>query len=455
MTEQPLISVITPSFNQADYIEDTIRSVLAQDYTHWEHIVVDGGSSDGTVEILRRYKHLRWISEKDRGQADAVNKGVRMARGEIIAWLNSDDTYRPGALTIAARELDRARGRFVIMGRCEFCYDDGTPTGTFHPSAFSSHRRVVEIWKGYSIPQPAVFFYKEVWETCGGLDETLYFVLDYDLFLRFSRRYRFHSVDAVLATYRLQPHSKTSEISEDDLLEKSVAVSRRYWGPVYSPRHWYYAASFRRSRSPLRFRANQLWNQGVQEHSLGHRWRATGKIAAAVLLFPPLLWRRGRHQIIEAAVRLLGSTNARGLARQILGVAPPPQSIAGDVFADGWLSDHAVVSCIAEPNASRVVVEGEAHLSHFLNAPLRLRVSADDRDLGEQIVAHSGPFALVYPLPDELHGKSPLSLHLEPDKFFVPWELGLGPDRRRLSFRLQRVSATRQHEAPTAPSLPH
>lgn len=448
MSTPPLISVVTPSFNQAAYIEETIRSVAAQDYPHVEHIVVDGGSTDGTLEILARYPHLRWISEKDRGQADAVNKAVRMARGDIIAWLNSDDTYLPGALSVAARELDRARGRYVIMGRCEFLEDDGTPTGTYHPSVFSGHRGVVEIWKGYSIPQPAVFFFKEVWDRCGGLDESLYFVLDYDLFLRFSRRYHFHSVAEVLATYRLQPRSKTSEISEDDLLEKAVEVSRRYWGPLYSPRHWYYAWSYRRSRAPLRYRANQLWNEGLQAHSLGRRARAAGKIATAVSLFPPLLWRRGRHQLTDLAARLPGAARLRGLVQHLVGPPPLLHSVTGDVYADGWMSDHAIVSCIAEPDAARVVVEGEAYLSHFLNAPLRLRVSADDRDLGEQVVAQSGPFALEYPLPDDLRGKSRLSLHLEPDKFFIPWELGLGPDRRRLSMRLQRVSARRSPPRP-------
>jgi len=442
MSATPLISVVTPSFNQAAYIEETIRSVATQDYPHWEHIVVDGGSTDGTLEILKRHPHLRWVSEKDRGQADAVNKGVRMARGEIIAWINSDDTYRPGALSIAARELDRSRGRHVIMGRCEFLADDGTPSGTFHPSAFSGHRRVVEIWKGYTIPQPAVLFFKEVWEECGGLDETLYFALDYDLFLRFSRRYWFHTVDAVLATYRLQPLSKTSEISEQELLEKSVAVSRRYWGPAFSPRHWYYAWSYRRSTSPLRYRANQLWNRGVQEHSLGHRARAARQIATASILFPPLLWRRGRHQILEAAAQMPGAARVRGLARRVLGTAPPPQSIAGDVYADGWVSDHAIVSCVAEPEASRIVVEGDAFLSHFLDAPLRLRVSAEDRDLGQQSIPASGPFALEFALPADLRGRSPLAVHLQPDKFFVPWELGLGPDRRRLSFRLRSIAAT-------------
>ena len=96
---QPLVSVVTPSFNQAAFIEETIQSVLKQDYPHIEHIVVDGGSTDGTVDILQRYPHLRWISEPDCGQSDALNKGFAMARGEILGWLNSDDTYNAGGVS--------------------------------------------------------------------------------------------------------------------------------------------------------------------------------------------------------------------------------------------------------------------------------------------------------------------------------------------------------------------
>jgi len=241
---QPRISIITPSFNQGRFIEATIMSVLQQGYPNLEHIIVDGGSSDGTLAILARYPHLTVISEPDRGQAEAVNKGLRRARGDIIGWLNSDDTYYPGALAGAAATIDPAKGIFIAMGRCAYIDEDGEPTGAEHPSAFSSHQRVVAIWKGYTIPNPAVFFHRNVYEECGGLDESLYFALDYDLFCRYTSRFAITVVDRIWATYRLHQSAKTSEQNQGELLEKSLQVSRRYWGHPGSRQWWRYQRSF-------------------------------------------------------------------------------------------------------------------------------------------------------------------------------------------------------------------
>jgi len=240
----PKISIITPSYNQGRYIEATIQSVLEQGYPDLEHIIVDGGSSDGTLEILARYPHLTVISEPDRGQADAVNKGLRLASGEIIGWLNSDDTYYPGALADAAATIDPATGVFIAMGRCAYIDEQGTPTGTEHPSEFVSHRRVVEVWKGYTIPNPAVFFHRRVYEQCGGLDESLYLTLDYDLFCRYTARFDITVVDRLWATYRLHLTAKSSEQSQGELLEKTMEVSRRYWGEPCSLQWWRYWFSF-------------------------------------------------------------------------------------------------------------------------------------------------------------------------------------------------------------------
>lgn len=437
--KRPLISVVTPSFNQGRFIEETIRSVVDQEFTDWEHIVVDGGSTDDTLAILRRYPHLKWTSEPDRGQAHAVNKGFAAARGEIIAWLNSDDTYFPHTLATVARELGEHEERQVIMGRCEFTEVDGTRTGTFHPSAFSGHSRVVEIWKGYTIPQPSVFFRRNVLERCGNLDEDLYFVLDYDFFLRMSREYWFHTVDEVLSTYRLQPQSKTLEIDEAELLEHSIEVSRRYWGPVFFPSYWRYAASLRRSQKPLRFTANRWWTEGAQQYSIGNRASGIARMVAAGAIFPPLLLRRGRYPLVEAARRMVGRRQVERLASVVRGTSPTTGEIES-IYGDRWAGPKARATFDNPGGATHIELDGEVVLSHFFNSPLRLALSANDHDLGEHELAESGPFQLSIQLPQAVQRAREAEISITCDKSFVPWELGLSSDRRELAFIVNRLA---------------
>src|SRR5437016_2863998 len=176
----PLVSVVTPSFNQEEYIEATIRSVLGQDYPAIEYIVVDGGSGDSTIEILKRYQgKLTWTSEKDAGQADAINKGFARARGEIVAWLNSDDTYEPGAISAAVGYLRAHPDVAMVYGEANFIDAAGKFIGRCaHVEEFDAGRLV-----NYSdfIVQPASFFRRSALEAVGGLDPSLHYAMDYDL----------------------------------------------------------------------------------------------------------------------------------------------------------------------------------------------------------------------------------------------------------------------------------
>jgi len=121
-------SVITPSFNQGEYIEQTIQSVLDQDYANFEHFVIDGGSTDQTISILNKYPHIQWISEKDKGQSDALNKGFKMAKGDIIAWINSDDWYETGAFKAVAKFFIQNPDKDIVMGDCNLIDDKGNFT---------------------------------------------------------------------------------------------------------------------------------------------------------------------------------------------------------------------------------------------------------------------------------------------------------------------------------------
>jgi len=286
-----MISIITPSYNQGKYIEENILSVMAQNYPDFEHIIVDGCSTDETSQVLGRYPHLTVICESDKGQADAVNKGLSIAKGNIIGWLNSDDTYYPGVFESVARVIDPQRGIFIAMGRCAYIDATGRPTGREHPSEFRSHHRVVQIWKDYTIPQPAVFFHKEVYARCGGLDESLYFALDYDLFLRYTSFFDIHPVDELWATYRIHTTSKTTEISQGDLLQKSLSVSRRYWGSPASSSYWSYLASYWLSGGPLGVASLKQVGKAVASYQTGKMAAFVWHSTLSLLLFAPTCLR--------------------------------------------------------------------------------------------------------------------------------------------------------------------
>jgi glycosyltransferase involved in cell wall biosynthesis len=287
----PKISIITPSFNQGRFIQETVKSVLSQNYPDFEHIIIDGGSTDGTLDILKKYSHLKIVSEPDSGQAAAVNKGLRMATGDIIGWLNSDDTYYPGVFDKVARTIDPEKGIFIIMGRCAYVDEHGKTTGKEHPSMFLSHERVVEIWKGYTIPQPAVFFHKQVYEKCGGLDESLYFCLDYDLFIRYSKLYHFHSINELFATYRYHASSKSVEILQGELLKKSMDVSRKYWGAPTTLSHWRYLLSYILYGGKIGIHSLNRLNM-AEKSFYEKAWPAFSRdVFISFILFPPTLFR--------------------------------------------------------------------------------------------------------------------------------------------------------------------
>ena len=181
------ISVITPSFNQGKFIEQTIQSVLNQNFPNFEHIIVDGGSTDGTIEILKKYPHLKWISEKDKGQSDALNKGFRLATGEIIAWINSDDWYEPDTFFAIGKFFEENQYKNIVMGDCNLVDENGKIF-----DRVINYERGFEELKNYrvsrSIPtQPAIFFKKKLLEEFGMLDIHLKYVMDYDLWMRFAK----------------------------------------------------------------------------------------------------------------------------------------------------------------------------------------------------------------------------------------------------------------------------
>ncbi len=209
----PLVSIVTPSFNQARYLESTLRSVLDQDYPNLEYILVDGGSTDGSLDIIRRYSDRLawWVSEKDRGQTDAINKGFAHAKGEILAWLNSDDTYEPNAVREAVAYLQEHPEVGMVYGDANFINENDTVVGRF-PAAQTSYRR---LRRGYvHIPQQSSFWRADLWRKVGPLDPAFYFAMDYDLWVRLAALAPIQYHPRVWANFRLHTGGKT--IAADD-----------------------------------------------------------------------------------------------------------------------------------------------------------------------------------------------------------------------------------------------
>ena len=209
----PLVSIVTPSFNQVRFLEATIQSVLSQNYPRLEYLIVDGGSADGSVDIIKRYagKIAWWVSEKDQGQTDAINKGFAHARGDVLAWLNSDDTYEPNAVSSAVGFLNDHPEAGLVYGDANYIDEAGRVIGRF-PAAQTDWTR---LRRGYvHIPQQAAFFRADLWRTVGPLDPSFYFAMDYDLWVRLARCSEVKYVPQTWASFRLHASGKT--IRADD-----------------------------------------------------------------------------------------------------------------------------------------------------------------------------------------------------------------------------------------------
>jgi glycosyltransferase involved in cell wall biosynthesis len=272
-SQYPKISVVTPSFNQGHFLERTILSVLNQNYPNLEYVIMDGGSTDESPEIIRKYERYLsyWVSERDRGQADGINKGFSRASGEILAWLNSDDLYLPNALHQVASAMTHDRSIQVLYGNL---YRIDADDHILEEKRLTPFSGLGYLYGGCDLAQPSAFWRREIFSAVGGLKEEIAFSMDTDLFFRFvlaCARFRF--LREFLACFRVQPSSKTSrlqEISKSDnlkirgtylkysygsiparLIRTSVRMKRVFWYALQGDIDWVFERACKRLREKV------------------------------------------------------------------------------------------------------------------------------------------------------------------------------------------------------------
>jgi len=282
----PKISIITPSFNQGAYIERTIQSVIRQGYPNLEYIIIDGGSTDGALEVIKRYEsHLSyWVSEPDRGQAEAINKGLSKATGDIIAWLNSDDTYTEGALWEWAKAVLQYPKADIWMARHHNYIDEDDRVFMVVENVFANHAQLVKYWRmgGIRVNQPSLFFRRPLLEKVKAIDTQLRYGLDYDFFLRLSRDRGITIVDGKWANYRLHRQAKSGTPAGEGFykfIPEWHLASKRHWSTPWNPRWWGFFISFQFYR-PY-FKLGQLTSDFIAKRQMVLEW---------LYLWPRFLW---------------------------------------------------------------------------------------------------------------------------------------------------------------------
>ena len=200
--ELPLVSIVTPSYNTGAFIQETILSVKKQTYPRIEHIIIDGGSTDNTLDVIKEYKgtyNMHWVSEPDNGQSDAINKGWRMAKGEILGWLNGDDTYMPWAVETVVKFLNDHPDVGMVYGDCNTVNERNKLVQRCKAKKFNLKEMLC---RGNTLPQPAAFLRREVLDEVGYLDTNLHFAMDFDLWIRIGLEFKVEHISQFLANFR-------------------------------------------------------------------------------------------------------------------------------------------------------------------------------------------------------------------------------------------------------------
>jgi hypothetical protein len=375
------VFVVTPSFQQAAYLRATIDSVLAQDYRRLDYFVADGGSTDGSVEILRGYgDRVRWVSAPDGGQTAAIADAWARSDADVVAWLNSDDTYLPGAVASAVAHLEAHPAAGMVYGKAWFVDERGEKLRAYPTMPFDAGRLRTECF----VCQPATFLRRRVFERIGLPDRALHYCMDYDLWIRLSREFEVAYLEEFLACSRVHPETK-SQRELAAVFTEIEAVTARAYG--VAPRNWAVARMIHRSK----LRVSRL---------LG--------------FLPEKLRSR----------------------RQAAMVSRLEAAYVGPLYSDLWAGTTTLVEVHSDRDG-RVSLPAESPYWPF-DQPLEIAVELEGRELARRVVAARGVFSIDFALPPARPRDEAVAVTLRANRTFVPCVTGFAPwDERPISFMVR------------------
>jgi len=386
---QPLVTIVTPSFNQAPYLRATIESVLSQDYPNIEYIIMDGGSTDSSASIAAEYSsRLKWFSEKDRGQSHALNKGFRMGKGEILAWINSDDILLEGAVRRAVEGFQQNPRAGAVYGE-GFLMD---PAGNF--TCRFPHTRPFDLWTLVHLSdyvlQQTLYFRADVYREVGELREDYHWTMDWDLLIRIGRRYPLHYIAHYMGALREHPDAKTWYGGK--VRSREIGRMLREHTGMLVPPGWivYGMDTFR-----------QIW---------------CGRIAK---LIPGLAGEAPQMALTYAC----GIATSLALNRFM------------GWYADGWVSTRILY--MLPRCESDLLIEGELPANPWLDGQT-VEVICNGESLGSHRLP-KGEFQLRIPARG-LAAEEPASLELIATHAYIPTHFGHLTDRRRLAYKIRRIT---------------